>query len=59
MVGGLQPPSLEEEEAQTKAAGQGVIFVLDDAQLETAQIGKVPPQQHYYAHHYVYVRSNH
>ena len=41
MVGGLQPPSVEEEEAQAKAAGQGVIFVLENAQLEAAQIGKV------------------
>jgi rRNA small subunit pseudouridine methyltransferase Nep1 len=41
MVGGLQPPSTEEEEAQAQAAGQGVIFVLENAQLEAAQIGKV------------------
>jgi rRNA small subunit pseudouridine methyltransferase Nep1 len=52
MVGGLQPPSLEEEEAQAKAEGQGVIFVLDDAQLETAQIGKVIALGHFTSHSY-------
>lgn len=41
MVGGLKPPSVEEEEAARQAAGQGVIFVLEDAQLEVAQVGKV------------------
>ncbi|GAX82698.1 hypothetical protein CEUSTIGMA_g10124.t1 [Chlamydomonas eustigma] len=40
MVGGLQPPSLEEEEEQKRVSGQGVIFVLEDAQLEVAQVGK-------------------
>jgi rRNA small subunit pseudouridine methyltransferase Nep1 len=41
MVGGLQPPSLEDEEEQKRVSGQGVIFVLEDAQLEVAQVGKV------------------
>jgi rRNA small subunit pseudouridine methyltransferase Nep1 len=38
---GLQPPPREEEEEAVKAEGQGVVFVLDDAQLEVAQVGKV------------------
>lgn len=41
MVGGLQPPPAEEEEASARATGQGVIFVLENAQLEVAQVGKV------------------
>lgn len=41
MVGGLQPPPVEEEEAIQRATGQGVIFVLEQAQLEVAQVGKV------------------
>lgn len=40
MVGGLKPPSLEAEEELKKAGGQGVIFVLEEAQLEVAQVGK-------------------
>ena len=39
--GGLKPPSMESEEEARKAGGQGVVFVLDDAQLEVAQVGKV------------------
>lgn len=35
------PPPVEDEEAAARAEGQGVIFVLDDAQLEVAQVGKV------------------
>lgn len=41
MAGGLQPPAIEEEEAAACAQGQGVIFILDDAQLEVGQVGKV------------------
>lgn len=41
MVGGLQPPAAEEEEQERLSQGQGVIFVLEDAQLEVAQVGKV------------------
>mmetsp|Transcript_13873 Transcript_13873/g.24304 ORF Transcript_13873/g.24304 Transcript_13873/m.24304 type:complete len:231 (+) Transcript_13873:135-827(+) len=41
MVGGLQPPtSVQEEEDERVAAGQGVVFCLEDAQLEVAQVGK-------------------
>ncbi|KAG2425742.1 hypothetical protein HYH02_014958 [Chlamydomonas schloesseri] len=40
VAGGLQPPSIDEEEAAARAVGQGVIFILDDAQLEVAQVGK-------------------
>jgi len=36
----LQPPSIDEEEEVKKTAGQGIIFVLEDAQLEVAQVGK-------------------
>lgn len=32
---------MEDEEEERVAAGQGVIFVLEDAQLEVAQVGKV------------------
>ncbi|KAI8471599.1 MAG: pre-rRNA processing protein [Monoraphidium minutum] len=39
-VGGLAPPPLEEEERREVESGQGVIFILDGAQLETAQVGK-------------------
>ena len=41
MVGGLQPPSLEDEEQEARSSKQGVIFCLEDAQLEVAQVGKV------------------
>jgi len=44
MVGGLQPPSEAGEEQERLCAGQGVIFVLEDAQLEVAQVGKVGGQ---------------
>ncbi|KAJ9530313.1 hypothetical protein QJQ45_023600 [Haematococcus lacustris] len=40
MVGGLQPPAEQEEQEERLAAGQGVIFCLEDAQLEVAQVGK-------------------
>ena len=41
MVGGLKPPAAEEEDQERLCQGQGVIFVLEDAQLEVAQVGKV------------------
>lgn len=41
VVGGLAPPPAEEEERQQVAAQQQVIFVLESAQLEVAQVGKV------------------
>ena len=41
MAGGLQPPSEEEEKRQSAAKQQGVIFVLENASLEVARVGKV------------------
>jgi rRNA small subunit pseudouridine methyltransferase Nep1 len=41
MPGGLQAPSEEQEQEERLASGQGVIFCLEDAQLEVAQLGKV------------------
>ncbi len=41
MVGGLAPPPEEEEQQREREAHQQVIFVLESAQLETAQVGKV------------------
>lgn len=41
MVGGLAPPPAEEEERREIEAQQQVIFVLESAQLEVAQVGKV------------------
>ena len=41
MVGGLKPPSVQEEEDASTAKGHGVIFCLEEAQLEVAQVGKV------------------
>lgn len=46
MVGGLKPPSVQEEEDTATAKGQGVIFVLEEAQLEVAQVGKVSDLEH-------------
>ena len=43
MVGGLKPPSVQDEEEAANAKGQGVIFCLEEAQLEVAQVGKVGP----------------
>lgn len=43
VAGGLQPPSQQEEAAKEAAKKQGVIFVLENASLETAKIGKVLP----------------
>lgn len=41
MVGGLVAPPVEQEEAAVASASQGVIFVLENAKLETAKVGKV------------------
>ena len=41
MAGGLQPPSEEDERRQSAAKRQGVIFVLENASLEVARVGKV------------------
>lgn len=38
---GLLPPPADLEAQQAAAANQGVIFVLEDANLETAKVGKV------------------
>ena len=41
MVGGLAAPSAELEEEAAASTSQGVIFVLENAKLETAKVGKV------------------
>ena len=41
MVGGLVAPSVELEEEALASTSQGVIFVLENAKLETAKVGKV------------------
>ena len=41
MAGGLQPPEEEEDPAVTYAAKGGVYFVLEDADLQVAKVGKV------------------
>jgi len=41
MVGGLSAPSVEAEEEAVASTSQGVIFVLENAKLETAKVGKV------------------
>lgn len=41
MAGGLRPPSEEQEQQERIASTQGVVFCLEDAQLEVAQVGKV------------------
>lgn len=41
VVGGLAPPAAEDEERQQIEAQHQVIFVLESAQLEVAQVGKV------------------
>ncbi len=46
MAGGLQPPSAEEEQKKAAAKQQGVIFVLENASLETAKVGKVREESH-------------
>lgn len=45
MVGGLAPPPAEEEEQRELDAQRQVIFVLENAQLETAQVGKVTTER--------------
>lgn len=40
MVGGLSAPSVEAEEEAVASTSQGVIFVLENAKLETAKVGK-------------------
>lgn len=44
MVGGLKPPSEEEENAAVIASNSGVIFVLEDADLQVGKVGKVRAQ---------------
>ena len=39
--GGLPAPTEIEEQA-VSAAGRGAVFVLENASLETAKVGKVP-----------------
>ena len=41
MVGGLTAPSIEAEEEAVASTSQGVIFVLENAKLEAAKVGKV------------------
>lgn len=41
MVGGLVAPPAEQEEEAAASNSQGVIFVLENAKLETAKVGKV------------------
>ena len=38
-AGGLPPPSEEEEDAAS-SGGRGAVFVLENASLETAKVGK-------------------
>ena len=41
MVGGLAPPPAEQEEVAASSSKQGVIFILEAANLEVAKVGKV------------------
>ena len=41
MVGGLAPPSAEQEQITASSSKQGVIFILEAANLEVAKVGKV------------------
>lgn len=41
MVKGLEAPALDEEEQAIASTSQGVIFVLENAVLEAAKVGKV------------------
>lgn len=41
VVGGLAPPPAEDEARREIEAQQQVMFVLESAQLEVAQVGKV------------------
>jgi hypothetical protein len=43
MVGGLEPPDYDEEQEAKVEKDHCIIFVLDSAQLEVAQVGKVCP----------------
>ncbi len=40
MVGGIEPVPLEDELAAATAVKQGVIFVLENANLEVGKVGK-------------------
>lgn len=46
MVGGLTAPPLQAEEEAVASTSQGVIFVLENAKLETAKVGKVSLSLH-------------
>lgn len=41
MPGGLDPPSIQLEEETRKESGRKVVFVLEQANLEVAKVGKV------------------
>ena len=41
MPGGLEPPSLQDEQESIKDAARKVVFVLEKADLEVAKVGKV------------------
>lgn len=41
MPGGLEAPSREAEEEANKASSRKVVFVLEQADLEVAKVGKV------------------
>lgn len=41
MPGGLEPPPVEVEQQKAKAATRKVVFVLEQADLEVAKVGKV------------------
>ena len=40
-MGGLKPPSAEDEEAAVVASQSGVIFILEDADLQVGKVGTV------------------
>lgn len=40
MAGGLQPPPEEEEAAARESGKQGVVFILENASLETGKVGR-------------------
>ena len=57
MAGGLQPPSEEEEKKAAAAKQQGVVFILENASLEVARVGKVSCASVFFPapySHYVY-----
>ena len=39
--GGLRPPSQQEEVQAKESAKRGVIYILENASLEAAKVGKV------------------